>query len=118
MYTPGVFHIAASFLCFRLNYSVCWVFKVRDLVSPLALLELRPDDFLELSPTDFQNQLLWGCIFPVKVSRAGVPSVRIDHLAAPFLGYLSCLQVVPLGVWFLITSLSLVLFLMWSSFYT
>ena len=61
-----------------------------ELLSVLALLGQRlgflcPLALLELSPTDFHSQMLWGLVSPVKVSKTGVPGVESDPLPPPCL---------------------------------
>lgn len=63
---------------------------VRLLTSGVSVY-YSPSAFLELSPTDFQNQMLWGLIFLLLVSRTGVPFVGLEIVSPqrgpPYLCY-------------------------------
>lgn len=80
-----------------------------------------PPALLELSPTDFKNQTLWGLIFPVQFLRVGMPYVGPDLLCpqrCPLcLWYPPCLWLITPGdlAWF--ASLLLLSFPMWLLLY-
>lgn len=103
---------ALHFLGLRMTYIVCCTFKSRVSISygPLALLEL--------SPTDYQNQMCYGGLFfQWRSAGQGVPQMGLDSLTPQggpvCLWYSLYLWVSYPRVWFLTTSLTHSTFLMW-----
>lgn len=68
-------------------------------------VSLRLPAFLELRPTGFQNQTLWGLIFLVQVPRVWVTDVWLERLSLQekpsHLWYSSHLWLTVLGLWVL-----------------
>lgn len=75
MYNPGTFQTVASVLEPRVSEFVCVPFKSRVSVS------YSPPVLPDVSPVDFQSQMLWAMVFLVQVSQTGELNVGLTPLS-------------------------------------
>ena len=99
MYNLGTFQTPASVLGLRVSEFVCVSCKREVLAS------YSRSAALDISPTGFQSQMLWGLVFLVQIPWTGEPDVGLRLLTCPGgpsqLGCPSHLWIAMWGLWVL-----------------